>query len=489
MNRKKIFLLSFTFLAQTCLFGQLYTNASDNLPTNGASGQSMDVRAADLDHDGDLDIVLANEFQGNTILINDGNANFTNATSGNLPQRIQDSEDVAIADFNMDGHLDLVFCSEDDIDFGENNVHEYYLGDGFGQFSAAPTQLPDSKANAVITAYINNDTFPDLIFGNAGQNFILINDGTGQFSNETSSRLPNINDITQDLVLVDVDEDGDEDLMVGNENGNKLLINNGQGVFSDESTERLPPSFNLETRKIAFGDIDRDEDADIFLANVAFIPGKNPQNRLWQNDGNGYFTDVTSSQLPFDADFSIDAIFLDVNLDEDLDLIVGNVFNNTPIRVYVNDGTGSFQDSTLQTFGSNYFRDALGVIAADLNGDQSLDIYICDRNTGTGNKDLLLLNNQEVILSTKYNASWTEAAVLFPNPGKDHFQMDIPEEAGEVKSVYLSDLQGKYLSNFEYQVSNRSIIFKLDSTYQTNAVYFIHINCKKGSISKKIVLQ
>jgi hypothetical protein len=489
MNRKKIFfLLPCIFLAQTCLFGQLYTNASDNLPANGASGQSMDVRAADLDKDGDLDIVLANEFQGNTILINDGNATFTNATSGNLPQRIQDSEDVAIADFNMDGHLDLVFCSEDDVDLGESNVHEYYLGDGTGQFSTAPTQLPDSKSNAAITAFINNDTFPDLIFGNDGQNFVLINDGNGQFSNETSSRLPNINDTTQDLMFFDVDNDGDDDLMVGNENGNKLLINDGQGVFSDESTDRLPPSFNLETRKIAFGDIDGDEDEDIFLANVAFIPGKNPQNRLWKNDGNGYFTDVTSSQLPFDADFSIDAIFVDINFDSDLDLIIGNVFNNTPIRVYANDGTGSFQDSTLQTFGTNYIRDALGVIAADLNGDQSLDLYICDRNTGTGNKDLLLLNNQEVVSSITSESIWDEATLLYPNPGKDYFQIDLPKEVGEVKSLQIVDAQGKVLKQLKYQLNNRSIVFKI-ADHRAKGIYFVQIHSSKGLINKKLILE
>lgn len=97
--------LTFFLLLPLFSHAQLYTNASNNLPDNGAMGQTMDVRAADLDGDGDLDIVLANEFQPNTILLNDGNGVFTNGTAGNLPQENHDSEDVAIADFN-----DLYIC-------------------------------------------------------------------------------------------------------------------------------------------------------------------------------------------------------------------------------------------------------------------------------------------------------------------------------------------------------------------------------------------
>ena len=205
-----------------------------NLPDNGAKKQSMDVRAVDIDGDEDLDIILANEFQGNTILTNDGNGNFTNTTSGNLPQPIHDSEDIAIADFNDDGKVDLVFCSEDDF------VHEYYWGDGNGNFSTATFQLPNSTSYAVTTSDFNDDSLPDLLFGNSGQNVILINNGDGSFENETNSRLPQNTNTTQDLQLADIDGDGDLDIFVGNEDGNKLLVNDGSGFFTDESSLRLP---------------------------------------------------------------------------------------------------------------------------------------------------------------------------------------------------------------------------------------------------------
>ena len=182
---KSLFLPAALFLFAKTTYSQLYTNAAANLP-NAATRQSMDVQAADLDGDGDLDIVKANEFQANTMLKNNGVGVFSIAPAGSLPNVVNDSEDVVVADFNGDGHLDLVFCSEDDVTLGQVNVHEYYLGNGAGNFNAAPFQLPDSESNAVIAADINGDSKPDLFFGNKGTTTVLIHNGDGTFANESN---------------------------------------------------------------------------------------------------------------------------------------------------------------------------------------------------------------------------------------------------------------------------------------------------------------
>ncbi len=419
---------------------QLYTNASANLPNNGARNPSMDVRAADLDGDGDLDIILANEGPPNTILLNDGQGNFTNGTIGNLPQENHDSEDVAIADFNGDGHLDLVFCSEDDIVLGFTNVHEYYFGDGTGSFTPAGYQPPDTEANAVIVAEINGDTFPDLLFGNNGGTGVLINTGSEGTFSEAPERVPQINRTTQDLAMADVDGDLDLDLFEGNENGNLLHINDGTGFFTDETTARLPQGLNLETRKVTFGDVDNDDDLDIFLSNVGFIPGKNRQNRLFINDGTGHFTDATATQLPSDLDHTIDAIFDDVDLDNDLDIVVANVFG-APIKIYENDGNGFFTDATISVLGQSYVRDALGVIAADFNGDGLRDLYICDRNTPQNNqKDLLLLRAP---ITSTIAPSTDSDLVLYPNPVKDFFYLQTGQE--NINTLSIMNVEGKVI--------------------------------------------
>ena len=394
------------------------------------------------------------------------------------PSRYKTGEDVAIADFNGDGKPDLVFCSEDDFPNGEINVHEYYLGNGAGEFTSASFQLPDSEANAVISAFINNDTFPDLLFGNNGGTGVLINNGDGTFTSETN-RVPQLNKTSQDLALADVDGDGDQDLLEGNENGNILHINDGSGFYADESLSRLPQGLNIETRKIAFGDIDNDNDLDVFLSNVAFIPGKDQQNRLFQNDGTGHFTDITSTNLPVDNDLTIDAIFEDIDLDEDLDLIVCNVFG-APIKIYENDGNGNFTDHTQNVLGQNYFRDALGVIAEDLNGDGFRDLYICDRRTpNSSNKDLLLLRKQ--VSSTQEKTNKKHESLIYPNPVKSYFYLNT--NIANIDSVKLFDHIGKYIAtlNAEKQGQDK-YLFHLNDLVIPAGTYLLDIKGLKKTI-------
>ncbi len=369
---------------------QIYTyqDASNQLPEMGARNPSMDVKAVDVDGDKDLDIVLANEFKPNTLLINDGKGNFVDESEKRLPQVTHDSEDVVTEDLNGDGFPDLLFCSEDD------KVHEFYLNDGKGFFKEASFKFPDSEANAVIAGDINKDGKLDILFGNNGQNTIFINAGKGNFTDETAKRLPALTRVTQDLALLDIDKDGDLDLFAANEDGNVLYQNDGKGNFKDISSTNLPVGVDMETRKIAFADIDKDGDLDIFLANVKFRGGKNAQNRLYLNNGKGVFTDVTDKQLPQDSDHTIDAVFEDVNKDGFADLILGNVFGGT-IKFYLNNGKGFFIDETTQITGKEYRRDALGIIIGDFNGDGLRDIYICDRyNPQIDKKDLLLIRNK-----------------------------------------------------------------------------------------------
>lgn len=477
---KSLLLPAALFLFAKTTYCQLYTSAAANLP-NAATRQSMDVQAADLDGDGDLDIVKANEFQANTMLKNNGAGAFSIAPAGSLPNVVNDSEDVVATDFNGDGHLDLVFCSEDDVTLGQVNVHEYYLGNGAGNFSAAPFQLPDSESNAVIAADINGDSKPDLFFGNKGTTTVLINNGDGTFANE-STRVPAIQRTTQDLALADVDGDGDLDLFAGNENGNLLFINDGTGHFVDESTARLPQGVNMETRKVTFGDVDGDNDVDIFLSNVAFLPGKNPQNRLYLNDGAGNFSDAAATNLPIDNYHTIDAIFEDVDLDGDLDLVLGNVFGG-PLKVYANDGDGSFSDATTAVLGQEYFLDALGLIAADLNGDGLRDLYVCHRQTPQSTaKDLLLLRN--VPVSTTGKSSKEPTVLLYPNPASSHFFL--LTEASHLDSVRLLELDGRKVADLQ-NIQVAGGIFKCvlpAAALRKSGAYVVEFQLKKQRVRR-----
>lgn len=362
--------------------GARFEDVTDShVPTRALGGLSMDAHSADLDDDGDLDLVIANEHRPNILLVNDGSGHFSDG-SDRLPAADHDSEDVGIADFDGDGDLDIVVVTEDD------TVNEYYLNDGSGSFTDAGDRWPvTGTSNAVIVADITGDGAPDILVGNNGQNAALVNDGTGRFTDETEARLPAREDVTQDIELGDVDSDGDLDLIVGNEDDNRLLLNDGSGRFEDAPAEAVPlRDAAEETREADFGDVDSDGDLDLLFANVQlFVEGADPQNRLLINDGSGHFSDETSTRLPADTLRALDGDFVDVDEDGDLDIVTANVrvsgdIRDAPYRVFLNDGSGQFEraDTILPegTLGRG-----LDIEAADYDGDGHLDLYLASRGT------------------------------------------------------------------------------------------------------------
>lgn len=354
---------------------------STHLKSSNLGRNTMDGQVIDIDNDGDLDLVLAIEYRPNVILINNGKGVLTDESAQRLPRNNHDSEDIAIADFDGDGDPDIVYVSEDD----EKN--EFYHNKGNGYFEDASHLIPvKGTSNAVETADIDKDGDFDLLIGNAGQNVILINDGKANFTDETTTRLPANTYTTQDIELGDIDNDGDLDILEGNETYNRILINDGKGVFKDESSIRLP-KINDQTREADFGDIDGDGDLDIIFANVDFDGFGDPQNRLLLNNGQGKFIESTQ-RLPASKIRTVDADFVDLDGDGDLDILSGNRFNGSEKLVLINDGKASFTDKTTAFFPSiNMYPFDFQV--ADFNKDGKLDIYIC----GFRGDDMLLFGN------------------------------------------------------------------------------------------------
>ncbi len=362
-----------------------------HLPTGLLNGLSMDAAVADLDADGDLDIVIANEFRPNILLLNDGAGRFSDGSS-RLPAANRDSEDVGIADFDGDGDLDIVVVSEDD------RINELYFNNGTGRFTDEGARLPvEGTTNGVVVADVNGDGAPDILFANNGQDAVIVNDGSGNFVDETAERLPHSTDVTQDLELGDVDGDGDLDLVVANEGANALYINDGAGHFSDETTARIPRrEGGEETREADFGDVDGDGDLDLLFANVAaFVAGADPRNRLLINDGDGFFTDETSTRLPSASVSSFDGDLVDVDGDGDLDIVTANAdvdlsvgrIADSRYRAYLNDGNGVFTDASDEVFGVGATGTGLDLEFADFDGDGRPDFYLASRGTA----DRLLL--------------------------------------------------------------------------------------------------
>lgn len=359
-----------------------------HLPYQDLQLLSMDAGIADLDQDGDMDILIANEHRPNILLINDGKGRFTNESALRIPQVDHDSEDIGIADFDGDGDLDIIVVSEDD------KTNELYMNNGDGTFSDGGDRIPvTGTSNSVVVFDITGDGAPDIFIGNNGQNNILINDGTGHFTDETLERFGAFLDVTQDLTLADVDNDGDQDLLVGNEDANRFLINRGNGYFEDQSSDRLPyRSEPEETREVDVADIDGDGDLDILYGNVqAFVDNALRQNRLLLNDGKGFFTDITASHLPKDDNRCFGVAFLDIDRDGDPDIMTGNTNGprfggNTPYSVYLNNGEGKFMEATDKIIPEGISGRGFDIDFVDLNGDGINDLFLSNR----GSQDFLL---------------------------------------------------------------------------------------------------
>ena len=363
-----------------------------HLPYKDLQQLSMDAGVADLDQDGDMDIIIANEHRPNILLINDGKGRFANESAKRIPQVDHDSEDIGIADFDLDGDLDVIVVSEDD------KVNELYLNNGDGTFSDSGSRIPvTGTSNSVVVFDISQDGAPDIMIGNNGQNNILINDGKGQFKDETYQRFGEFIDVTQDLTLGDIDNDGDQDLLIGNEDANRILINKGDGFFEDESSERLVyRTTPEETREVDLADIDGDGDLDILYGNVqAFVEYAPRQNRLLLNDGKGFFTDITDIHLPKDDNRCFGVAFLDIDGDGDEDIMTGNTNGasfggDTPFSVYLNNGKGKFTDATGSIIPENITGRGFDIDFVDFNGDNIKDLFLSNRGT----QDFLLFGTQ-----------------------------------------------------------------------------------------------
>ena len=362
---------------------------------------SLDVDMIDVDGDGDLDLFLvegsatASGFQ-NLLWVNDGYGNFVDETADRLPAIANNSTEVDFADVDGDGDLDAVVSG-----LGPNQL---LINDGTGVFADAPLPqaTPSGPPGFAVTfppffievsaeavfADIDDDGDPDILISNENpfpfgppgdQNRVLINDGTGAFSDETGARLPLLIDNTSGFATGDIDGDGDLDAVVAEIGQNLVLINDGTGVFSDETAARLP-ALDSSSRKAVLGDVDRDGDLDLLVGN-----SRSSQNRLYLNDGRGVFSDVTASHLPVDSATTTDVDFYDFDGDGDLDayftnvgdFVFGHGFLGEPNVLLYNDGSGRFSDVSVPRLPQRDGRSTNAAIG-DVTGDGVADIVLAN---------------------------------------------------------------------------------------------------------------
>lgn len=244
-------------------------------------------------------------------------------------QRLGDSitADIALADFDDDGYLDLFSAN-----YGPNNI---WLNDGTGNFGSAPIQsLGNSDSTAVALGDFNSDGFPDAIVGNVTgtPNEVWLNNTDGTFTKS----LQELGDHqTWDIAVADLNSDGNLDVFVANGTNqpNKVWLGDGNGGFTD--TGQLLG--NSHSVAVSLGDIDNDGDVDAFVANH-----DSQHKAVWKNDGQGNFSLWQTIAGPSSTAVSL----ADFDGDGNIDAVIGNLETST---IWSNDGTGTFTDTGIVT--------------------------------------------------------------------------------------------------------------------------------------------
>jgi hypothetical protein len=229
------------------------------------------VAAGDLDGDGRPDLVIADGTADTVplrVYLNrskGGAIAFSLAESWSIPERDWIVSAMTLVDVDGDGALDLVLATPSASD-GVGLRLLLHHGKGFEDATA---RLPSGIAGeiaAIAAGDVNGDGAPDLVAVGAGQDRLLLNDGSGHFFDATLASMPLDAAPGTSVALVDLNRDRHPDLVIGNAGAEtRLYLNDGTGRFLDH-TPLLPIQAD-QTLWVAATNVDGDADEDLLILN------------------------------------------------------------------------------------------------------------------------------------------------------------------------------------------------------------------------------
>jgi hypothetical protein len=354
----------------------------------GDPGRGKGVAVADVDRDGDLDIYVSNKGGPNVLYRNDGGNTFTDITeiAGDNVGDAGFCMGSVFADVDHDGDMDLFIAKGGNYEVEANRLLRNDSTPGkvwFTDITAEAGLLVKAFTYGASFADYDSDGDVDLYLANYGvgkKNMLFRNDsrdGQIRFTDVTAKAGVGDGAWSWSASWGDVNGDGHSDLYVVNGRypagePNKLYMNNGDGTFRDVSVWAgvADPNWGLGA---AFADVDNDNDLDLFVSNYV------GPNKMFLNDGTGRFTDISTRAKLDNKGWGKGPTFGDINHDGLLDLYEGDCkFSN---QLYLNKGNGTFADIVEQfpAMKCETVR-TKGTVFADFDNDGDLDLYVINWN-------------------------------------------------------------------------------------------------------------
>jgi len=392
--------------------------AGKDLLDNGLINYDEGASAADVDNDGDQDILVTSLYGRNLLYRQTGRFRFREESGragiGDCQAR---SCSAVWADVNQNGALDLYISNED-------SSNRLYLNNGAGIFhdvtDSAGLRMARSGGGSAF-ADIDNDNDLDLFVPRYGlANLLYLHEGV-----VGPERIPRFREIGRTAgiaggdtlarstsgVFADVDNDGDLDLFVTNlMTSNRLYVNDGHGRFTDETDLRGLSLTDL-CQTALFLDADNDGDLDL-LAGVRGL------NRYYQNQGQGVFAEHTKEAGIYLTAISTGMACFDYGADGDLDVYLGQ--DQTQSAMYVNS-TDNGEYLQVNVVGDRSNRDAIGA-----------RVYLYRQHRPDVAGDLLAM--REINGGCGYN-SMNSRLVHFGVAGRDTLMLCVRFPSGVLRTI------------------------------------------------------
>ena len=353
----------------------------------------------DFDLDGDLDLTYgysdAYYFKNNNGVYEDITNSYHIDTQGSRGMVAGDIDNNGYPDilkwrFQEYDPIDSLLTQSSDDSYGRMS-HHLLMNDGSHQFNTLvylqEQQLPFMHSQGLIDVDLDGDLDIIAIEKEGDEQFYIFkNNGFDESRNiileEVFSYVQTDGSTSRTLAIADYDNDGDQDVYIPRKYGinwlfeNQTLTGSYDNVVYNENPNPLfvevALSNNVDDDSFgdlrsmgygaAWGDYDNDNDFDLYLSNWGI-------NKLFRNDLNGLFSNVTSTYRVESDSLSNGAAWGDFNNDGNLDLWAGNIRDRDDL--YINDGMVEWSED-----GSpDYLTATQDIVAGDYNNDGWLDAF------------------------------------------------------------------------------------------------------------------